>query len=52
VLTLALFIAAALVTLARAVGVAAVRVGQLAAIAFARVTAPPPARQARPRRPR
>src|SRR6266576_2464866 len=52
VLTLALFIAAALVTLARAVGVAAVRVGQLAAIAFARLTAPPPARQARPRRPR
>jgi hypothetical protein len=52
VLTLALFIGAALVTLARAVGVAALRVGQLAAIAFARLTAPPPARQARPRRPR
>lgn len=51
-LTLALFVAGALVTLARAIGVGAVRFGQLAAIAFARLTAPPPTRQARSRRPR
>lgn len=51
VLTLALLMAAAVVAVARAVGVVAVHAGQLAAIAVARLTAPG-AGQARPRRPR